>query len=298
MSIKFMQTWSMTIQGRFKLHVIEYPLTISFNTNRKTVVSMNVCNFRIYNLKKSVRDDILRDPVADLAENRLVEFSVGYTSRGSRSRIFKGSVYRSFSYREGPDIITEIEGYDGLFAIREAQIEQTFSKGLGPRFVVLELIKTLESFGVTLGALGLKTTLANLDFSIRAPVFVGNTWKILTKLLGDDSAINIDKEKVYALDENEMILIPGNLDRIDSSTGLLDTPRRRSNWIDFNILLEPRLDVNQRLEVFSDVNPNVNGIFKVRSLMHKGVISGGVKSTATTSVGCREAVSEEIVKKE
>lgn len=284
MSYKFQMTWTMNVKGRLKTHNLQVPLTVVFNIYRKSLETTNVSNFKIYNLGQNMRDDLKRDPTfaPDLQPLRRLEFWAGYASKGYESMIFSGEVYKCFSYREGPDIITEIESYDGLQAIQRTQVEQTYSKGANSEAIYREMIGLLGEHGIKLGALGRIKGL--IDTSTRGVVFNGSVWNALKKSIGNLGFICIDQGKVYILSEDECIFAPGNLQRIDASVGLLHTPKRNSSMIDLDMIFEPNLTLLQKIEVVSTVNPDVNGIFVINSLCHHGTISDGVRSSVTTSV--------------
>ena len=82
----------------------------------------------------------------------------------------------------------------------------------------------------------------------------------------------------------------GDLQIINSSTGLLGTPRKQDRLIIVEILFEPRLQVGQQVQIQSNSlaqYPNTNnGIFKVVGIEHRGIISGAVGGECKTVVSC------------
>lgn len=281
---KFLRTFTLTIQGKTAVHEVTYPATVVFDINRRTFSNLNGARFLVYNLDQSVRNDIYKDPYPTPEDNlpRKVIFEAGYLSQGFEGKIFDGNIKRAISYREGPDIVTEIEGLDGMNAVRETQIERTRSSGWDAATEMRAIAELMAAKGVTLGALG---NVAAKIQSTRGVTWSGSVWNILKRLTtGAGGYACIDMSKVYLMDEADAFDSPGNIAQIDASTGLLQTPRRQGAIVDIEMLFEPRITLMQKISVLSKVNPLINGQFVVRGVGHRGTISGAKDGGVTTSL--------------
>lgn len=290
---KFLRTCTMKVQGRSgAIHTIKYPLTTVFDVNRRATGSLNEGRFMVYNLAKDVRNDIRYDYAMDhLAAGQIslsFQFNAGYHSDGYEPTIMAGNVQRAFSYRDGPDVVTEVQVLDGGNAALYAQVETSNSFPWDPRKQVGELVKLMAPHGVTLGAFGSVVTGIQ---STRGVTWIGSVWDILKKLSRNSGGYAfIDLQKVYLLAENERIVFPGSIPQLDASTGLIGTPRRTGWYVDADMIFEPRLKLGQELKVASSVEKTINGTYTVRSIGHRGTISGAKDGGVVTSLNLMESV--------
>ena len=285
---KFQRTYTMEVQGRSgKIHKIEYPLTLVINITRRAWGSLNSGNFMVYNLSAATRKDIQFDYAIDAGgkEGKGASFNLraGYISEGYLPIIFKGTLQSARSYREGPNVITEIDALDGGDAVYRGQTELTRNFPLNPINDVGKLISSLNKYGVTLGALG--TIITNMK-STRGVTWIGSTFGILKKIAKDQGGYAcIDMEKVYMMADNDVLIVPGAIPRLDSSTGMIGTPRRSGWTVDAQMLFEPRIQLNQQLEVRSEVAPDLNGKYRLQVISHRGIISGAKDGGVITALG-------------
>ena len=103
----------------------------------------------------------------------------------------------------------------------------------------------------------------------------------------------IDNGKSYILGNNEAI--QGQVELIDSSTGLLGTPLRENNTVVFDMIFEPGIILGQYIELYSSTftelnssnnstTDNVSGYYKITAIKHRGMISPAVCGDAITTV--------------
>lgn len=275
---KFQRTYTLTVRGRSgNSYVISDPLTVIFDVNRRAYGSLNTGNFMVYNLGEAARSDIQYDNAID-ATPRAFQFKAGYSSEGYQPVIFSGTLQRALSYREGPNVVTEMQVLDGGDAVQYAQVERTRSFPWDPDAELRSLVKLLAPHGVTLGSLG---SIARGMTSTRGVTWIGNVWDILKKVAYNQGGYAcIDQGKAYLMAQNDALLLPGALPQLDGSTGLLDTPRRSGWVVDAQMIFEPRVQLLQALKVASSVNANINGTYCVQAISHRGIISlardGGV----------------------
>ena len=248
-------------------------LTIDFTISRQALGSSQEATFRIRNLAQATRNQIYKDPYA-LTEYIAVKFQAGYVTDPVLPVVFNGFVRSATSYREGVDVITEIQAYDGGMAMANGFFAQTvIGQTIGQ--IMQTLARTLPgTSGATyIGKFPLKGT--------RGRTLMGNTWNILVQL--SDGLAYIDNGDVKILNYNEAI--EGTIPLIDSSSGLLGVPRRTPTMIEFDLLFEPRVILGQFIQLKSATNPIYNGTYKVMKILHRGTVSPAVAGDYQTSVG-------------
>ena len=252
---------------------IRPPFTIDFDIQRDTLSSVNIANVRVYNLSEKIRN-LIRKDAWNFADIRRLELRAGYGD--DLAVVASGNISQAWSTREGSDFITYIESFDGGWAFTNSQSSNQFPKGTPKKTVVETLAKNMSSFGVTVGAIGdVQGTLP------RGNAYSGNTSSLLKELTGD--SFFIDNSKINVLQADEVI--DGLIPLINSSSGLLGTPIRENTYLRFDMLFEPKLQVGERVQLQSITGANFNGIHKIYSIKHKGMISESVGGKATTTVG-------------
>lgn len=111
--------------------------------------------------------------------------------------------------------------------------------------------------------------------------FIGQTLDLLGREYGQYD-IYIDKGELNVLDKNEVV--PGDILVINSKSGLLGSPKRAQQYLEFDMLFEPRLKLAQAIELQSSSIVWFNQLYKVYGIEHKGVISPVECGKVTTKV--------------
>lgn len=287
---KFGRTFTLTVAGRSgTVYKYTLPLTVIFQTMQiGGGAGVNTGHFMLYNLAPTSRSDIEYDIAVDVdADNagllRPFTFAAGYESEGIEPMIFSGTVKKAFSYREGPDVITDITVVDGLDAISKAQIQLSLSSGWSREAAAQQLVAALNPYGVSLGAIG--SLFEDMPPTTRGVTFLGSAWDAIKSLaVNSGGYAKINLGKVYLMAPNDALSAPSMIPKLDASTGLLDTPRR-SNWtVDAMMIFEPRLQLLQRLAIASSINPLINGTYTLMSIGHSGIISGARNGKLITAL--------------
>ncbi len=253
---------------------IKPPFTIEFEIQRNNFASGCTSSFRIYNLSQYSRSQIRKDQRENFLSKYMI-FSAGYGD--DIAVLFIGQITQAWSVREGNNFITQIEAHDvGLCPVL-GQISAEYGSNTSYRFIVLDLISKLKPMGIQVGNIGLIEGTTG-----RGQAFSGNILDILRELTG--GSFFIDNGKANVLRDNEHI--SGTAILIDSSSGLLGTPRLYDNMITFEILFDPRIAIGKIISLQSKTNKDYNGDYVVNGLTHKGVISPVISGVATTMVKC------------
>ena len=271
MANKFDRNYILSVQTNTgKTLTVKRPFTVEFEIHRNSFSSANVASFRIYNLSEDNRSQIRKDPM-DSDDLRNMSFTAGYGDNLSLG--FAGNISQAWSVREGNNIVTQIESFDGGFAYTNAITDNAFPAGTPQTAVIDSLVASLP--GVTKGSIG------NYPGSLsKGNAYSGNTTAILTEITG--GGFFIDNGKAHCLGDNECVTSEVTL--IDAASGLLGTPLLEQQRVLFDVLFEPRLVIGQQLQLKSLTAPNFNGFYKLTGLKHRGTISDAICGDAITSV--------------
>lgn len=251
------------------------PFTLEFEILRNTLSSVNTATIKVYNLSKQSRNHIRRDQF-DFGVVKKVKLEAGYGSE--LSVIYQGTIYRAQSVRQGVNFITTIESQDGGWAAVNSKYSQQFPAGTSNADIVNSVVEQLKKDGISTGAI------SPLAGEIpRGNSYSGSTLEVLSQVTGD--GFFIDNEAVNVLGDKECI--EGNVLVISSASGLLGTPTKENLFVSFDILLESRLKIGQRIKLESvTVDDDINTEYKVMAVTHKGTISEAVSGQCITSVKC------------
>jgi hypothetical protein len=288
MAVKFGRNYLLSIQLRDKSTLLlTVPLTLEFDVTRNILSSSNKATFRMYNLSQTHRTQIRRDQY-NWGTFQKVSLNAGY-GLNNLPVIFNGNISQAWSVRDGTSYITQIECYDGGFDHVNGRTNLSFPKGTSREVIIKSMIESLPQ-AVT-GAIGKYTG----DATTRGNAYSGNTIDVLRDLSG--GGFFIDNGKAHALQDNECL--QGEIQTIDSSSGLLGTPVLSETFLSLDILFEPRMLIGQKVTVNSTTADQVtiapargvklaiqgfNGDYKVIGVSHKGTISGSVCGDARTSL--------------
>lgn len=260
------------------------PFTLEFDIHRNVFSSANVASFRIYNLNPNTRARIYKDQY-DFGVFRQIAFKAGYNpssvfqiepDQKNLSFAFVGNITQAWSVREGNNMVTQLECFDGGFAFVNAFTNNQFPKGTTPTTMMQAFFENLKEKGTEPGAIGDYTGQLS-----RGNSYSGSTIDILREISG--GGFFIDNNKAHALKDDEAL--EGDIQVIDARSGLLGTPVREQTYLNFDMLFEPRLIIGQKVRLNSITGANFNSDYKVLSLKHTGTISGSVAGNAITSVG-------------
>lgn len=280
---KFKRNYLLDVQSvNGDIITIQPPFSVEFDILRNTLSSANTSTFRIYNLSELNRNKI-RKNVWNYSDLRKISFRAGYED--NIPLIFSGNILRAWSARQGVNFITHIEAFDGGFAFANSKGDISFNKDTPQGSIFQSLINSLP--GVSRGVIGKYETVTT-----RGSTYSGNAADLLRELSG--GGFFIDNGIANVLGDNECLR--GEIELINSDSGLLGTPILEETLLTFDILFEPRLKIGQKIKLDSMTGKNFNGDYKVVSLKHKGIISDSVCGDAITSVG--QFASQKLVVKQ
>ncbi len=275
---KLQRNYLLSIQKRDKSGFlnIQKPFTLEFDVNRSVFSDSNRGTFRIYNLPKDMRQQIYHDRYRVLEEGyQRIQMFAGYDSAASKSAIFVGNLMSASSRKEGPDWITEVEAFDGFFAMLTGNISLTTGDSWDLPTILRTVAGSMPFSSV--GAIG------NLSTRQSRPVsMAGNAWEVFNRLSKEANCF-LDNEKIYALNDDEYVVHPGQVDIVAGPDNIIGSPRRGEGVLEIEMIFAPEAFVSQRV-VLSSLEPVYNGTYVVRGVHHSGTISDAVCGSATTTL--------------
>jgi hypothetical protein len=272
---KFNRTYVMRVEAQNGESIeIAMPFSVDFSISRSMNGGANTGTFTIYNLNSDTRAKIFKDPF--VLEKRACQFFAGYDDgvKTVLPMIFNGQLSQASSSREGTEFKTEIEAFDGAFAMTQGNMSQSQSAGQSMKDTLLGMMKQLPGIeGATVGE-------GHDQKSQRGQVFMGNPVEFLK--MQSSNRFFIDQNHAFILADDEVLR--GDIEEIDASTGLIGTPKKAGQIIELQLIFEPRLTLAQQLKLTSLTNPTLNGEHKVVEIIHNGSISPTVGGAVTTTV--------------
>ncbi len=259
--------------------LLNFPLTLEFDVTRNTFASANTARFTVYNLGERSRRQIFHDlyDISDIAAYRQVILQAGYESEGSTplATIFQGNIKSAYSFKHKENWTTVIDCFDGGFGIINGQV----SLSVAPKWDINQVVRQLAASmpNVAVGTVDLPSVPSARGLSL-----FGNAWDIVRRMSGNNTAF-IDSEKVNVVAQGTYISPPEGIPLIDSETGLLGTPRKLGKLVEVDMIFEPRIVVNQLVELASQES-YYNGEYAVMGIHHHGTISGAVCGDAITTL--------------
>ena len=279
---KWQRNYRLEVEGSDgKVHIFSYPMTLQFNVSRAALASANNSSFRLYNLNKDTRKIIYKDIWSNITGTfRSVKLMAGYGE--NLSQIFYGHIQEAMSYKEegAVEYTTQIDAYDWSFAMSNANSSWTSIAPAPTQEVVNRLVDDLIASNPTSGKLG-RGSISSFPGEYGRPLRVdGNTWEKLKEVTNDHCFI--DNGLIHCLLDDDVYV--GDIAVIDSSTGLLSTPKKCEYKLKVDLLFEPGINVGQQVELLSNNESLPNGLYKVIGVKHSGVISGAVNGKCRTSL--------------
>lgn len=270
-----MQKWGRVYKINIKtpdseLITIEPPFSVHFDIEKNVQSSVNTIKVKIYNLAPKTRNKIYKDRY-DTTSYWQIQVYGGYGE--SLFLLGQGNIIVSSSSKQGTEWITEIEAYDGMYAIQNSFSSMTIAKGGTLKQNIAKFINDMP--GITKGNTG-TTINNNTETSKRGMSYSGNSYEAIKDLTGGNC--QIDNETLHCIDQDDYI---GDYTFSINSGDLLETPKRNDTLINIKILFEPQIFINN-LVTLESKETVFNGTYKVLGISHSVDILGNSSGTATT----------------
>lgn len=253
---------------------VTYPFTCRFSTSANlNASSCGRCQMQLLNLSEDIQKKLYKDNY-NAKKYILMEFYAGY--QDEMPLIFYGFVSQCYSYRDSGavDYVTDIQANSNQLITIYGFNNVTIAKDTKFEDVIKTLTEQFPWYKPRYITQKIKPLAKN-------KTFIGQTLDILGREYGQYD-IYIDKGELNVLDKNEVV--PGDILVINSESGLLGSPRRAEQYLEFDMIFEPRLKLAQSIELQSSSIPWFNQLYKVYGIAHKGVISPVESGKVTTKV--------------
>lgn len=252
---------------------IRYPFSCQFKISSGISNGQNNASFQFINLSENDRADLFLDVWNFSDKYVYMKFYAGYGD--TLPLVFEGRVQRCTSGKQGGDteFITTIEAYDQGHFFDFGYLNATFTKG-----TTLSDILKIACEGSRLRPGYITPDIAPL---MRDRTFIGQTGDLLRKeYSGYEFFIN--NNEINILDSRD--LIPGEVQVISDSAGLLGSPQRGTAYVDCEIIFEPQLRAGQGIVLQSYSLPWLNQAYKIVRVEHTGTISPNVCGQLVTNL--------------
>lgn len=253
-------------------------LRIAFEIEKNSESTANPGKIMVYNLSKQSRAEFEE-------KDRFVILQAGYLGRdgtssifdtslpnqggGILTSIFSGNIQRSFTDRNGPDLVTTIEVGDGEKELKETVVDKSFAPGISVGAVITSLVGDL---GLAIGTVrDLATDIFRNGFSAS-----GRVSEILDELVKkqglewhvQDGEVNVLKATSNTK-EPTVILSP--------TSGLIGVPskmtgaNRDDERVEFTSLLNPKIKPGVAVILNSTL---ISGTLRVKKTLLSGDTRG------------------------
>lgn len=257
-----------------KLFTIAPPISVTFDVDRSVMSSTNTAKVTIYNLAQGTRNGLYKDKYS-FTKYWQMFIMAGY-GKSELYEIFRGNIQEAFSYKKPPEWITEISAYDGAYAIQNSFTNETMTKETSIKDMITRTIHSMPE--LLSGVLGKG---ASEETNARGQVLTGSSYDIIQQLSGGQAYIDGETINILAPDEvmtGKAFVISGGDNGI-----MLETPRRREQFLEVNCLFSPEIRVGHICEIQS-AESKYNGQYKVYGIKHSGTFSQAQCGDATTMV--------------
>lgn len=235
-------------------------LKIKFSIKKTLTGAPNASVIEISNMKRQSLDRIR----SSLAKVRL---SVGWENTGL-TLLSTGGVLSSLTEKNGTDNVTKLQVLDGY----GGQVKGIVNKTFGPKTIIKDMVKELAQAmpGVNLGDIDIDGILGSggLTVSDRSTDALDNlasqfgfSWSIQNgtfQAIQDTRTFNRLSE-ISTKNRNLIKAVP-----------ILSGPMQIESGVEITAILDSRISPGNQVKVTSDVNPSLNGVYKVHEVDFEG----------------------------
>lgn len=242
--------------GRPVIEQREYSgLRVAFSIEKSSESTPNQARISVYNMNSDSRSFVEQ-------KGATAELKVGYSPLGlepTLQSIFSGDAGKVKSERNGADWVTTFELGDAQKKLAEVKFDKSFEKGITLKDAITDVA---GSFGLAVNQIegvAEKTFKSGLTLS-------GGSKQIMDQLVSDGGAewsVQDGEVKVIGPQQTtgEEVII------ISPQTGLINSPIKRDDGVEFTSLLIPSIRPGRRIEIRSRL---VNGVYRVRKVIFSG----------------------------
>jgi hypothetical protein len=257
MTERFLRDYELVIGIGNQAVTIKPPFRIVFSADKSDDATLNKLTLKIDGLSETKRRLLVRD--SDQDTYFPLDLKVGY--QGLLETIFRGSIDKAGSTRDGAQFVTNIECLDG---------GNDFLKG----FVSATVTSKAAAIDAVLGTMPntQKGKIGAMNDLVRPKVLVGNSIAVVQEMLDPNQRWFIDDERLNVLGDSELVSSFAPL--ISAETGLLNTPEADKKNITVTTFLNTSVKVGGIFKLDSKTAPHLNGVYKVNTITYSGDYDG------------------------
>lgn len=240
-------------------------LRIKFDIHKYVISTASPTVISIYNLGPGLRNALKRSGIQ-------LALSIGWENVGLIP-VFKGSVLTTVTYRQGPDIVTDIMSLAGYGGLSRSVITKAFSGGVRLKDMIYTIAQELQ---------GVTTDPKLIDVS---PVKFGNQGWSFAGLASEglDKLARvygfswwIEKGLFHAVDDGRPLkggstpVLSGKNGFLLRAEPMLASPFQLKTGVSVTSLFNPYVEAGRSFRLESESNPDLNGNYKVHTLRHDG----------------------------
>ena len=268
-------------------------LQVEFDIQKDTSSKMNETTIKVYNLSESSRNLIKTYE----KNNGFVKLSAGYEDTGT-ALLFVGNIIKLNSYKEGPNIITDITCSDGYVSVKDSVTNRRFPEKVSLKTIITTIAS--QDMGLALGEVLGK----NLNKTYERGITVeGNSYAYLKKVAKEHKL-------ELSIQNNTLTVLPtqGTSQRValnlSSTTGIIGSPqftgqkaaettdtKNPKSGIKLDHILLPSVFPGRIIIVDSKF---ASGSYKVEKVSHRGSFRGDEWRTSIEGVIVSTEQEEEL----
>ena len=250
---RFNRDYELTIQVDGQAVTFRPPIRVSFTANKSIAGGLNRLDISVYNMREANRNAIAKDP--EDQKYIPLKFKAGY--KDNLEQLFRGSIHRANTRRDGADLVTEIECVDGGFDYQFSETDRVIAAG-GDQ--VEAVLKDMPNTG--------KGAISERQPLIRPKVMVGRTPKKIDSFVQDGESWFIENEKLHIIKDGEVI--GTSVPIVSAATGLLEAPQRDQQRVTVKIRYNGAIRTGGRFKLESELAEYMNAIYRAETIEFEG----------------------------
>lgn len=223
----------------------------------KTMLGVpNSSSISIWNLSRETRNSICQSQLN-------VQVYAGYKGQ-KKELLFAGGILSVVVEKNGPDIITHLNGLDGQSNLLRSVVSQSFDQQIELKEVIKKIAAEIDGVNVKLEDIKIdgKTGYSGIVAS-------GNARAVLDKL-GQQYGFNwfIENGNFKAVGDKQAFsntVVLDGASRLKKVSPLLSGPAQAQIGVDIQAMYVPGVSPGNSIKVQSSVNPLLNGTYKIHN---------------------------------
>lgn len=223
----------------------------------KTMLGVpNSSSVSIWNLSRETRNSICQSQLN-------VQVYAGYKGQ-KKELLFAGGILSVVVEKNGPDIITHLNGLDGQSNLLRSVVSQSFDQQIELKEVIKKIAAEIDGVNVKLEDIKIdgKTGYSGIVAS-------GNARAVLDKL-GQQYGFNwfIENGNFKAVGDKQAFsntVVLDGASRLKKVSPLLSGPAQAQIGVDIQAMYVPGVSPGNSIKVQSSVNPLLNGTYKIHN---------------------------------